>query len=65
MILTSCSARPILRRSRWNATSSRSIAPSINILLKDDKHYPYLRIDLNEPFPRLTLARNMDDQRAA
>lgn len=38
--------------------------PFYNILLKDDKHYPYLRIDLNEPFPRLTLARNMDDQRA-
>lgn len=38
--------------------------PFYNILLKDDKHYPYLRIDLSEPFPRLTLARNMDDQRA-
>lgn len=38
--------------------------PFYNILLKDDKHYPYLRIDLGEPFPRLTLARNMDDQRA-
>ena len=38
--------------------------PFYNILLKDDKHYPYLRIDLNESFPRLTLARNMDDQRA-
>ena len=38
--------------------------PFYNILLKDDKHYPYLRIDLGEPFPRLTLARNMDEQRA-
>mgnify|MGYP001081478410 FL=1 len=38
--------------------------PFYNILLKDDKHYPYLRIDLNESFPRLTLARNMDEQRA-
>lgn len=38
--------------------------PFYNILLKDDKHYPYLRIDLGESFPRLTLARNMDDQRA-
>ena len=38
--------------------------PFYNILLKDDKHYPYLRIDLNEPYPRLTLARNMDGQGA-
>ncbi len=34
--------------------------PFYNILLKDDKHYPYMRIDLNEPYPRLTLARKMD-----
>ncbi len=33
--------------------------PYYNILLKDDKHYPYLRLDLREPFPRLTLARRM------
>ena len=34
--------------------------PYYNILLKDDKHYPYLRLDLKEPFPRLTLARRME-----
>ena len=34
--------------------------PYYNILLKDDKHYPYLRINLKEPFPRLTLARRME-----
>ena len=34
--------------------------PYYNILLKDDKHYPYLRVDLKEPFPRLTLARKME-----
>ena len=31
--------------------------PYYNILLKDDKHYPYIRLDLSEPFPRVTLAR--------
>lgn len=31
--------------------------PYYNILLKDDKHYPYIRMDLTEPFPRVTLAR--------
>ncbi|MBR3872563.1 MAG: excinuclease ABC subunit UvrC [Clostridia bacterium] len=39
--------------------------PFYNILLKDDKHYPYLRIDLNERFPRLTLARRMDQRDGA
>lgn len=34
--------------------------PFYNIKLKDDKHYPYLRIDMNETYPRLTLARRMD-----
>ncbi len=34
--------------------------PYYNILLKDDKHYPYLKVDLKEPFPRLTLARRME-----
>ena len=39
--------------------------PFYNILLKDDKHYPYLRIDLSERFPRLTLARRMDQKDGA
>ncbi len=64
MILTSCSARPILRLLTLECNLIKKHRPFYNILLKDDKHYPYLRIDLNEPFPRLTLARNMDDQRA-
>ncbi len=31
--------------------------PYYNILLKDDKHYPYLRIDLEEPFPKIEIVR--------
>lgn len=34
--------------------------PFYNILLKDDKHYPYLRYDPREAFPRLTVARVLD-----
>ena len=35
--------------------------PYYNILLKDDKHYPYIRLDLKEPFPRVTLARRQEN----
>ncbi len=34
--------------------------PFYNILLKDDKHYPYIRIDTREPFPAVTLARTQE-----
>ncbi len=33
--------------------------PYFNVRLKDDKHFPYLRVDPNEPFPRVTIARSM------
>ena len=31
--------------------------PFYNILLMDDKQYPYIRLDMEDPFPRLTVAR--------
>ena len=34
--------------------------PYYNILLKDDKHYPYLKVDLRQPFPRLEITRRME-----
>lgn len=34
--------------------------PYYNILLKDDKHYPYLKVDVRQPFPRLELCRKME-----
>ncbi len=34
--------------------------PYYNILLKDDKHYPYIKVDMSQPFPRLELCRRME-----
>ena len=34
--------------------------PRYNILLKDDKHYPYIRIDPREHFPRVELVRKQE-----
>ena len=31
--------------------------PKYNILLKDDKHFPYIRVDLAQDYPRLELVR--------
>jgi len=33
--------------------------PPFNVRLKDDKHYPYLRIDLSEPWPRVEITRRV------
>ncbi|MBQ6804352.1 MAG: excinuclease ABC subunit C, partial [Clostridia bacterium] len=38
--------------------------PYYNILLKDDKHYPYIRVDMKECFPRFTLARRQEQDGA-
>jgi excinuclease ABC subunit C len=33
--------------------------PRYNIILRDDKHYPFLRLTTNEEFPRLLVARRV------
>lgn len=37
----------------------RKHKPRYNVILKDDKRYPLLRIDITAPYPNLTIARKM------
>ena len=33
-------------------------SPRYNVQLKDDKHFPYIKVTLSEPYPRLVITRN-------
>lgn len=60
---------PYIRDIEWIITESESEAlileanlirkhtPKYNVLLKDDKHFPYLAFSVHEDFPRLFLSR--------
>jgi excinuclease ABC subunit C len=41
------------------ATLIRQHKPHYNILLKDDKSFPYVRVSVQEEFPRLTVTRHV------
>ena len=36
--------------------------PKYNVRLKDDKRYPYIKIHWAEPFPKVTVTRQMVDE---
>ena len=37
----------------------KQFMPKYNILLKDDKHFPYIRINLKQDFPRIEIVRKI------
>ncbi|MCY3919064.1 MAG: excinuclease ABC subunit UvrC [Chloroflexi bacterium] len=41
------------------ATLCKQHQPLYNVRLKDDKHYPYLKIDVDEPWPRVYITRSV------
>ena len=38
--------------------------PKYNILLKDSKNYPYIKVSMDEPFPRVTMVRKRSRDKA-
>ncbi len=46
------------------ATLIKRHQPFFNIRLKDDKRYPYLKIDLQDPWPRVTITRRIENDGA-
>ncbi|MBO5081372.1 MAG: excinuclease ABC subunit UvrC [Lachnospiraceae bacterium] len=39
-------------------------SPKYNTMLKDDKTYPYIKVTISEPFPRILFARQMKKDRS-
>ena len=46
------------------ATLVKRHQPLYNVRLKDDKHYPYLKVDVQNDWPRVTITRRIEDDGA-
>ncbi len=42
----------------------KELKPKYNIMMKDDKHYVYVRITMKDPYPRIDIVRKMEDDGA-
>src|SRR5260370_41568243 len=38
----------------------KSHQPQYNVLLRDDKTYPYIKVTMSEPYPRVVFTRRVD-----
>ncbi len=43
----------------WEADLVRHERPRYNVKLRDDKHYPYIRVNVQDPWPKTMVARKM------
>ena len=46
------------------ATLVKRHQPTYNVRLKDDKHYPYLKVDVQHDWPRVTITRRVEQDGA-
>lgn len=46
------------------ATLIKEYRPRFNIALRDDKSYPYIKVTVSEPFPRVIVTRRLSDDGA-
>jgi len=56
LIVTNTEAEALI----LEANLIRKHKPKYNIELRDDKHYPYLKVTTQEPFPRLLVVRRVE-----
>lgn len=42
----------------------KNLRPKYNIMLKDDKMYPYIKVTVQEPFPRIFMTRHLTGDKA-
>src|SRR5712691_2078879 len=52
-------ADTITQALHWEADLVRHERPRYNVKLRDDKHYPYIRINVQEPWPKTMVARRL------
>ncbi|MBM2810030.1 MAG: uvrC [Chloroflexi bacterium] len=48
-----------LQALQWESDLIKTERPKYNIVLRDDKHYPYVRITLQDEWPRVEIARRI------
>lgn len=48
-----------LQALQWESDLIKAERPKFNVVLRDDKHYPYVRITVQERWPRVEIARRV------